>query len=198
LGGLLAWEMARQLTGKSESVGRLFLIDTYPSAAPSSADDGVSTLTMLDWFAQDIARLVGENSEGGDTALQQLTREERWTSVQQLLRRHGLVSQRNASEDSAALLEVFTRNVQAMESYRLCQNDQSVVLLAATESEAPEGLATQWKQWATDVDLHLVPGNHYSIMRRPNVGAVAKVLNDARNQYLNYGASSSAVVDAQR
>lgn len=183
LGGLLAWEIARKLTDKGESIGLLALIDTYPPSRTRSAEAEQDALPMLSWFAQDMARLLGEDTEDQSRHFQQLAPEQQLTFVQEALTRHGIVSRENAKQETANLMEVFTRNVQAMESYQLRRTDQHVILLAAADADAPEQLARDWKTWAGGgVDFHLVPGNHYSMIRQPHVAGIAEALRHGLNE----------------
>jgi thioesterase domain-containing protein len=75
------------------------------------------------------------------------------------------------------LLSVFTRNAMAVDRYCLQPSQQRIILFRAAEADAPEQLAQQWKRWAAGgVELCLTPGDHYSILRRPNVSLVAERL----------------------
>jgi thioesterase domain-containing protein/acyl carrier protein len=176
LGGLLAWEIARQLTAIGESVGMLALIDTYPPSR-AQTEPGNDSPSMLALFADDMARMFGGASEDESKQFQQLGLEQQLIFVQDGLAKYGIVPKDRAQQETAALLKVFTRNVQAMEDYQLRRVDQHVVLVAAAEADAPEQLAGDWKKWAGGgVNFSLVPGNHYSMIRQPNVAAIAEAL----------------------
>jgi len=184
LGGLVAWEMARQLTDAGEQVELLALIDTYPPEDASAEAQQASDVAMLSLFAQDIAYMIGENLQEQEAAFKQLGSEQQLTLVQDTLARHGLVSTQTAQEETAKLLKVFTRNMRAMEMYKLGKRDQAIMYFAAADSETPDQRAAGWKQWAAGgVDLHLVPGNHYEMIKGPNVEAIARVLNQALSEY---------------
>jgi thioesterase domain-containing protein len=74
-----------------------------------------------------------------------------------------------------ALLDVFTRNFFAVNNYSLHQSRQPVVFFRA--SETPEHLFKPWTMWATGgMQFHLVPGDHFTMLRRPNVGIIAEAL----------------------
>jgi amino acid adenylation domain-containing protein len=183
-GGLLAWEMARQLGSEGERVGMLALIDSYPTTGAGWTEEEPDEGRMLDWFAEDIGRMVGEDVAGQKTAWQEMGKEERMTAIEELLRRNGLVSRNKAREQSLRLLEVFARNTQATERYTMQKREQQVMLFAAAQSAAGEHLVDEWTKWtAAGVDLQIIAGDHYSMMRRPNVTAIATTLNLMLNSH---------------
>lgn len=175
MGGLVAWEIARQLIAQGESVAGLALIDTYPPTTETARD--VQSPSMLSSFAQDIAYMVGENIQEQETAFLGADHEQQWTMLKELLLRHGLVSRHKADEETNNLLAIFTRNARAMESYSASPLDLRVSFFAAAESHMSAQLAAEWGQRARGgVDLHVVAGNHYSMIRRPNVATIAMAL----------------------
>jgi thioesterase domain-containing protein/acyl carrier protein len=197
LGGLLAWEIARQLTDQGETVGLLALIDTYPvNKAPG--DKTFEDFDVLRWFAGDMARLLGQDTDEMRDSFAQLGPEEQWSMVQNALVQYGVVPKENAHAEMTRLLEIFGRNFRAMESYSLRQTDQNVLLLLAAEGQAPEQLARQWKQWAGGgVEYHLVPGDHYTMIRRPNVTLIADALNRRLNDLSERAAGVAAAASRE-
>lgn len=194
MGGLLAWEIARQLTDEGETVGLLALIDTYPvSSTPGYRNP--EDFAVLPWFARDMARLLGKDSDAMRDSFEQLGPEEQWTMVQNALVQYGVVSKENAHAEMTRLLEIFARNFRAMESYSLSQTEQNILLLLAAEGQAPEQLARRWKQWAGGgVEYHLIPGDHYTMIRRPNVTVMAEALNRRLNDPSEHAAHVVAAV----
>ena len=192
LGGLLAWEIARQLTDQGETVGLLALIDTYPvNRAPG--DKISEDFDVLRWFAGDMARLLGKDADEMRGSFEQLGPKEQWTMVQNALVQYGVVPRESAHAEMSKLLEIFSRNFRAMESYSLRQTDQNVLLLLAAEGQAPEQLARQWKKWAGGgVEHQLVPGDHYTMIRRPNVAVIAEALNRRLNDLSERAAGVAA------
>jgi thioesterase domain-containing protein len=128
--------------------------------------------------------MVGEDVAGQKTAWQEMGKEERMTAIEELLRRNGLVSRNKAREQSLRLLEVFARNTQATERYTMQKREQQVMLFAAAQSAAGEHLVDEWTKWtAAGVDLQIIAGDHYSMMRRPNVTVIATTLNLMLNSH---------------
>jgi thioesterase domain-containing protein/acyl carrier protein len=202
LGGLLAWEMARQLAEQGETTGVLALIDSYPSSGAGLGDDPseenqianenanqiadesedkIAESKMLLWFAQDMARMVGEDPDQLESTFRRLDGAGRWAAVEELLTRHGLAPRSSAQAETARLLEVFSRNVRAMESYPMRRAEQRVLLFAAENRPgSADALAAEWESWAGGgVEFHRMAGDHYSMMRRPQVGMIGRALRHA-------------------
>jgi len=197
LGGLLAWEIARQLTDEGETVGLLALIDTYPV---NRGPDGKTSedFDVLRWFAGDMARLLGKDADEMRYSFEQLGPEEQWATVQNALVQYGVVPKENAHAEMTRLLEIFGRNFRAMERYSLRQSEQNILLLLAAEGQAPERLARQWNQWAGGgVEYHLIPGDHYTMIRRPNVGVIADALNRRLNDLSERATGVAAAASAE-
>ena len=60
---------------------------------------------------------------------------------------------------------------------------QRIILFSAADREAPDLLAEKWNIWATaGMELCAVPGNHYTLLRPPNVAKVASFLTHFLDQ----------------
>jgi amino acid adenylation domain-containing protein len=177
MGGLVAWEMAAQLREQKESLGVLALFDCHPFTQNRqlAGDDG--NLPMVARFALDMARWLGRDPDHFRGQFPEADPQEQWRMVQEELVREGVFAPSRAREEMSHLLDVFTANVAAMEQYALRAAPQRVVLFAASAGGQPEQLASQWKTYAEHgVELHLVSGNHYTMLRPPDVEIIAGLL----------------------
>jgi len=183
MGGLVAFEMARQLKAEGESIALLALFDTYPlSRNRSINNDGANQLPMLARFALEMARSLGKDVTALQSQFAQLSPEKQKILVLDEFVAAEVLPRDNAEEEFNHMLNVYTRNLRAMESYSPAPQDQSIVLLKASESENPESIAAAWNLIATQgVELHMVPGNHYTILQRPNVSTLASNLKESLN-----------------
>jgi len=179
LGGLLAWEMARQLMDEGQEIGLLALLDTHPPNGTELVRGTNGALPLFPEFAQDMARSLGENIDLQSEDFQRLSAEQQRIFVQDMLMRHGVVSRTRAEQESADILEVFTRNLQAMVTYRMRRTEQRILLFAAAEGEAREHLVEHWKSWTPAIDFYVVPGTHYTMVRQPNIAVIAEILRRA-------------------
>src|SRR6185295_43164 len=61
MGGIVAFEMARQLAAQSEEVEQVVLLDVAAAGLGGEADES----TVLAWFARDLAGLLGQPLPAG-------------------------------------------------------------------------------------------------------------------------------------
>jgi amino acid adenylation domain-containing protein len=175
MGGLVAWEMAQQLVREGETIGLLALMDTTPPSGYLEADDRDDEISMLAHFALDMSRLVGKDPRPLVEQFFQADAQDQWKMVQETLTSYGVLAPKTAHAEMTALLDVYTRNALAMNNYSIQTSKQSVVYFRA--SETPERLSKPWTTWADGgIQFHSVPGDHFTILRRPNVRIIAEAL----------------------
>jgi thioesterase domain-containing protein/acyl carrier protein len=175
MGGLVAWEMAQQLMKEGETISLLALIDTAPPPKYREAEDRADEISMLARFAMDMSRLVGRDPGPLVEQFLQAAEQDQWKMVQETLTSYGVLAPKTAHAEMTALLNVFTRNALAMNNYSLHPSDQSVVYLRA--SETPERFSKVWTKWSGGgIQFHSVPGDHFTMLRRPGVRIIAETL----------------------
>jgi hypothetical protein len=77
-----------------------------------------------------------------------------------------MLSQSSARDEMTNLLDVFSRNSVAIDSYSLRPSEQSVVLFAAADNEEPNYLREEWElRTGRSVDIRRVPGHRDTILR---------------------------------
>jgi amino acid adenylation domain-containing protein len=175
MGGLVAWEMAQQLIKEGEIISLLALIDTAPPPKYREADDRADEISMLARFALDMSRLAGKDSRPLVEQFLQAAEQDEWKMVQETLTHYGVLAPKTARAEMTALLDVYTRNFRAMNNYSLHTSKQAVVYFRA--SETPERFSKLWTKWAGGgIQFHSVPGDHFTMLRRPNVRIIAETL----------------------
>jgi amino acid adenylation domain-containing protein/thioester reductase-like protein len=175
MGGLVAWEMAQQLIKEGETINLLALIDTTPPSGYLEADDRDDEISMLARFALDMSRLVGMDPQPLAEQFSRAAAQDQWKMVQETLTSYGVLAPKTAHAEMTALLDVYARNFRAMNNYSLHPSDQSVVFFRA--SETPERFSKLWTKWSDGgIQFHSVPGDHFTILRRPNVHIIAEAL----------------------
>jgi thioesterase domain-containing protein len=86
-----------------------------------------------------------------------------------------VLAPKTAHAEMTALLDVYARNFRAMNNYSIQISKQAVVYFRA--SETPERLSKPWTTWTDGgIQFHSVPGDHFTILRRPNVRIIAEAL----------------------
>nr|WP_304984929.1 non-ribosomal peptide synthetase [Corallococcus sp. CA047B] len=148
MGGVVAYEMARQLQARGEAVELLALIDPSPAKDDRVPFDVGDAGQVASLFELDQGQLAAPEAEG---------------------------------PQGRTLLQVFTHNLRALKHYRPGPLTGRVLLLQASEAPAPEGPGDEG--WGALITGPLVretlPGNHYTLLRAPNVQALAKRLEAA-------------------
>jgi amino acid adenylation domain-containing protein len=174
LGGVVAFEMARQLRQQGEAVELLALIDPTPVETERDGLELEDPAQVAALFVRDQARLAGEDAWMPESGEQEAV-------LRELLERGhrtGLLPREMGLEQLRPLFEVFASNLRALQRYRHAPLDARIVVLRASESEgwerAPDlGYAPLAGQGLEVID---VPGDHYGVLRAPHVQKVAELL----------------------
>jgi thioesterase domain-containing protein/acyl carrier protein len=196
MGGVIAFEMARQLQQAGEQVALLALIDTR---APTGELRQISDYSLLASFAQEIGLALNDLSVSWDAILQ-LPLVEQINIILTEAKRTGVVPDDLSLTDLRHFFNIFKTNAEVMKSYVPGVYHGRITLFAASQSvnangskksisqtvkrlrgggkkrpseEANEG----WAQWTSQgVERVIIPGDHYSVMRPPQVGLLAEHL----------------------
>jgi len=187
MGGLVAFEMARQLESEGQELGLVALIDTLPPAAepvPPAAEE-----ELVVWFAQDFARLLGHEAGISSEELRLLPGEETLGQVVRLGRAARLLPEDLGLDQLKPLFETFAANLQAGRSYLRRPYSGRVTLLLSEQTFAARGpeLLDGWRQSALgDIETRTLPGDHYSLLRPPHVERLADELESCMAQPVKY------------
>ncbi|MFB7867576.1 type I polyketide synthase [Streptomyces sp. NPDC056069] len=176
MGGIIAYEMARQLHEQGEMVALLAMLDSpspgyFPTdlTGPEAVIRYLLHIDNLDdiQVATDLRRLSPPAMadyliENGTFAYKYFPRKSR--------------------DEVARFLRIFDANMGAMSDYRPGRYGGDILFLRARTSDPylPRNLDTGWHQLIDgNVTVHDVPGNHITMNFTPNVEKSAKIL-DAR------------------
>jgi amino acid adenylation domain-containing protein len=198
MGGLVAFEMARQLVAAGHEVGMLALLDTHLPPHQREAIPGHDDIPALARFAFDLARVAGVDLIGLRGKFEELDRDGQLEMVCEVLEREGLLADDTTRDEVMRRLDVFERNAAAVAAFTVRRFATHVIFLGAAETGAPASLAREWElRSGANVALHVVPGDHYGLLAREHVRVVADLLG----QHMD-GAGDrlpgSAVVEAVR
>lgn len=185
MGGLVAFEMARQLDARGEAVALVALLDSkIPTREERRVADDETALLMS--FARDLglsgdAALRAERLRGLAADLFASRPDAQLARLVELARRAGVLPPGAELAQVLGLLEVFKTNVRAMCAYVPRAYGGPVKLFKAreqlTRDNSDETLG--WGEAAAGgLEILAVPGDHYTIMREPDVRALAERLAD--------------------
>jgi thioesterase domain-containing protein/acyl carrier protein len=177
MGGVIAFEMTRQLREQGQSVALLALLDSHvPTPEEKSARP--ERARMIAEFAQDLGvpfeRLnISWNEFAG------LDPDEQLTFVLERAKDARLVPAYVDLALAEGLFKVYEADVRALSGYEARAQECRVQLFAAGGQAGTRDVdaALGWGELATlGVEVHRVAGDHYTMMRAPHVDALAEEL----------------------
>jgi thioesterase domain-containing protein len=180
MGGLVAFEMARQAEAAGERVELLALVDPSVPASvevrPLSETDDPNLLASF-------ARHLGISAERTSVTLDEilaLDPAERPQVVWEAARVEDIVPPDLDYSRFWQLWNVFRHNVEATRLYRPGRNSATMDMLVVSAEERntpPETIAATWGAFTSGrVETKVSPGDHFSMVREPHVRELATML----------------------
>ncbi|HVR07717.1 MAG TPA: amino acid adenylation domain-containing protein [Thermoanaerobaculia bacterium] len=195
LGGVIAYEMARQVRAAGGEVDLVALIDPSPVALSQGAaaareaarTDPAGEARLRRQFAGDLLALAGLGNEGAAAAREafgELDLERPFPELAATAQKVGLLPPELKPEDSERLFEAYRTTGRALDRYRPAGYPGRLTLLlagrglAATANRRRQADAVQdWASLAAGgAEIEALPGDHYSIVRPPAVEVLAAAL----------------------
>ncbi|WP_147445812.1 non-ribosomal peptide synthetase, partial [Corallococcus aberystwythensis] len=174
VGGVIAFEMARQLTRAGQEVGTLVAIDALPA---NDADRDVTEEEQ----ASEAALLLALDSGMPEAEARERLVTQGVSGLLMHVQQSADLPAERSRERVQHMLQLFLRNARAHNQYRPQPLAGSLVLIEARER--PAGLAPFADVWRPLIQgaLHttVVPGSHDTVLTAPNVESVARVLDEA-------------------
>jgi amino acid adenylation domain-containing protein len=177
-GGLVAFEMAQQLTQAGQQIGLLAILDTpAPCNKPSFYQSLKFLLGTALWsvlpFLLDYGALAANRLQSSNSWFSR----RQWSAIARLLPEE---SRLQLLDESAirSLLPIVYANSQATYRYVPRPYPNRITLFKATEQpdSLKNDLTLSWSSLASDIQLHQVPGNHLSLLKQPHVQTLAQQL----------------------
>ena len=172
MGGLVAFEMARQLAGRGEPVGMAALLDTTGGSATGSIDERAALLAMVHMLTEGRFRIPAEELLG-------LSPDEQIDRVFAEAAARDISTEGVSRDRIARLRRVIEANLKARAGYREQPYAGNLLFCRAEirlpgEVDRPE---TFWFPLAQGgVEVFDVPGDHESMLQTPNVERLAEIL----------------------
>jgi amino acid adenylation domain-containing protein len=179
MGGVVAFEMAQQLHRQGQEVSLLALLDSHAPTMLARATD-INDETLLLQFTSDISALYGlEQSLTQEGESEPLGVEEHLGSLLQHVVRTGSVPPDLDLKQLSRLFQVFQMNVYAMLRYEPQRYPGRITFFRASVqlADISQDPAKDWRNLAADgVEVHVVPGDHYTMLSEPSVQVMAEWL----------------------
>ena len=163
MGGIVAFEMAQQLQRDGHEISLLALLDSHAPSALAHYSE-IDDEELLVQFKSDMSGLYGLGGPAFDA--DQLNR----------------------------LFQVFRANVHALMDYQPQRYPGRITFFRANDrlAEVAYDPIEDWQNWAADgVEVHIVPGDHYTMLREPAVLVTAEWLKVCLNITQTLAAASS-------
>jgi thioesterase domain-containing protein len=203
MGGVVAFEMAQQLLAQDQKVSKLVLLDAWAPGGkrgPMPNDEQ----RFLARFAFNLGLSFKQLTVPLDQ-IGQLEPDEQLTYVMDLAKSSEIIPSNMTLPYFRRLFNVFKTNILAIRSYEPHLYAGSITLFRAGERFNPQQASPSWGQtilrgikrngaeqraggkdgangWAAlaaeGVDVREVPGDHYTMLRKPHVEVLAEQLKD--------------------
>jgi len=184
MGGLVVFEMARELLRRGQAVETVALIDSWvptlqPGAGPARLDD----TALLLGFAMELGRIAGHALTLSAKELAPLEAEARLALLGERARSVGALPPGVGPEVLRARFGVYRAHARAFHEYVPGKGHPARVLLFRPEAGALQAASGPMGGWDTVTlrppRLIELPGDHYSVMTEPHVTELARHLQAA-------------------
>ncbi|MBD2801867.1 amino acid adenylation domain-containing protein [Xenorhabdus sp. M] len=184
-GGIIAFEMARQLELSGHEVSKLFLFD---SAAPSKAHKELNMVKVLGLCLEEIVEQFGAHIDIDLESMNQLTHKEILDVVLNTIKEHGGFAPDADVTMLERMIDTCLANSRMSSKYTAgTVNTDTILFLAKDRSHMEEMLVFPnevkerclgWNQHISgNLMIEDIDGHHMSIMFQPNVNAISGVIN---------------------
>jgi thioesterase domain-containing protein len=167
MGGLIALEAARELAAEGHEVALVAMLDSYLSLADYEALD-VDDESVLRWIAPQLGLSAGD--------LKKLPWERQWEEIA----RQAKLAQGIGVAEIRRLAGACKAHLVAAARYRPEPYSGRVVLFRT--GGLLRRLDRRWQSLCPRLEVETVPGNHYSMLRKPHVDVLAERLGEYLRQ----------------
>lgn len=178
-GGIVAFEMAQQLTQAGQQIGLLAILDTPApiSRKPSLSQNLQFLLGTALWsslpFLQDYGAIVSERLQSWNPWFSRW----QWSAIARLIPEESRLRLLNESA-LKPMLRIVHANIQATYRYVPQPYSHTITLFKAVEQSDAIGQDSilGWEALAKNIQLYQVSGNHLSLLKQPHVQTLAQQL----------------------
>jgi len=188
-GGLIAFEMAKQLVDRGKKVKFVGIVDTYLGSVDDKVTEGSAKLTkkIVRQFTKIPFLIKSFIDYPKDTYNYQLnTLKYKINSIYPIFKISETAEVKNGSEDLTPYeTEIYNIYAAAHEGYHISPAPIKISLLRVKKRIyfVDDPIYLGWKKFAKlGVDIHELPGDHASILHPPNDREFARVLQAALDQ----------------
>ncbi|MBL8149018.1 MAG: amino acid adenylation domain-containing protein, partial [Blastocatellia bacterium] len=172
MGGVIAFEIAKQLQRSGQRVEHLFLLDSRISKPQENMSDDEIILDL----GVNLGFSIAEFEEQKEFYLS-LSFDEK---MDWLLSKARNLQNDLGLKDVEGILQIYKTNLAALKNYKLDYFEGKAVLVNAIgqEGEDFDQRTDQWKAVIKQVNKHDVDGDHYSFLQSPHIDNLVKILRE--------------------
>jgi thioesterase domain-containing protein len=178
MGGMVAYEMARQVVAAGGEVASLILLDT---AAPGSYGDRSipKNILLANTLVKDLSGVFGITLKLNESTLHSMEEDEQLDHILMQASAADAIPDYLGTNGMKRLLEVFANNLEALYNYEGTNYTGSLTIISARDR--PESKTDQDLGWRTlvsgDLDVHSLAGDHYVFTHPEKVRVVADIID---------------------
>jgi thioesterase domain-containing protein len=183
-GGWVAFEMACQLSTMGESVGSVTMLDTSPPSAAGIKQRQCNRIdTLMEWICI-LEQESGKNLGISEPQLRDLDEKSQLMRIHKEMVLADLLPQRSTLRTLQGAFRVFAANLNAGYMPK-AQFSGKVILAQASErgtgASNSSGMdvtdsAGAWHKHASRLEVIKIPGNHMTLLNRPNIDLIARYI----------------------
>jgi amino acid adenylation domain-containing protein len=179
MGGVVAFEMARQLRQAGEEVELLALVDSYAPGHPGGVPRDLDEAAVRALFARDLAGLLGRPLPAAAAGLERLAPGTPLADAFAAAQAVGLLPSELDFAETARMLAAFRANLRRLQGYGGAPYPGRLILfraggsVPAAEPPAEADPTLGWEALADAVEVEPIEGDHYSLVRFPAVESLA-------------------------
>ena len=176
MGGIVAYEMAQRLLEQGQKVSLLIVIDTT-----STAYSEKYLKEEMETFLQNIPglSLSLKNMDFSSDSYSDYLSDEHVRSILELAKKSGFISSDFGLTQVERYFKIFKTNNLAQLSYVQQVYPGKIIFFKASELINDHDPTIGWNDLAKGgIETYDVPGNHFTIMKEPNVLELARRLKD--------------------
>ncbi|HEY0735643.1 MAG TPA: amino acid adenylation domain-containing protein [Herpetosiphonaceae bacterium] len=172
-GGLIAYEMARQLQVQNEEVATVLLLDT---ALPrQAASPPLDELALAAWFAEDLAGLASQPVACSWEQVATLPADQQIAFLVEQVRTLGIVPSDLGGEQIRRLFAVFKAHAYAARTYQPQPYTGNLSMIVPESAKQDDHRRSGWLALVDGtVVVQYVKGTHYTMLHAPHVQQVAE------------------------
>ncbi|MFF5448536.1 amino acid adenylation domain-containing protein [Streptomyces sp. NPDC012888] len=177
MGGVIALEMAQQLTAAGHEVERLAVIDLLEPPGPAPDRDRVDEAVLLSWFGRDLAGLAGTDWEPDPEPLRTAADpEEAFRMLYAEAAARGVLPAGVGLDVFQEIYTRFARNFRALLSYAPRPYAGQTAFFRAEGGAGDEAVAAWSRLFTSGPRVVSLPGDHYTVMQSPLLRQLADQL----------------------